>query len=195
MTHNLTTSCILLLGLVTDGAIAADELVDHRLEVRLYPSEQRLQVRDRIRLPEAAPLEFSLHQGLDPHIITPGASLSQTGLSLRPNLQENYRVNLPEGTREFVLEYGGRIAHDFQTREESPGRDQQLLAGTISTGGSVSRRRGRLVSGVSGQPPEFPTEREVPAGWHVVSQGAGPRESNTTDGQAADRLAGIQPAG
>jgi hypothetical protein len=162
---------------------ATQQLIEHRLEVKLFPDTQRLQVRDRIYLPAAAPPVFTLHRGLDPHIITPGVTLTKTAFSLRPGIQQTYRVNLPAGTRDFVIEYGGEIAHDFQTLQESPGRDRQLLAGTISAEGVF------LDAGVAwypvfrDSPHRFSLSVEVPDDWQALSQGAGPRETQSADGK------------
>jgi hypothetical protein len=182
LTYKLAYCFILLVGYATANAYSATQVIDHNLEVSLFPEEQTLRVRDRIHLPDDGPLEFTLHTGLDPHIITPGASLTQTGLSVYKTLLRNYQVTLPEGVRDFTLEYGGKIAHEFRTRKESPGRDQKLLSGTISSQGVF------LDAGVAWYPffpgthQTFSLTVEVPAKWQVVSQGTGPIET-TQDGK------------
>jgi hypothetical protein len=175
LTLKFTTCCILLFGCLPIFASTADDLVAHRLEVSLDPEAQRLQVRDRIHLPESAPLEFSLHRGLDPHIITPGATLTKTSSLLRRRILERYRVNLPAGTRDFVLEYGGKIAHDFQTLQESPGRNRQMLTGTISAEGVFLDASTGWYPVFQASHHRFSLSVELPKGWQAVSQGAGPR--------------------
>ena len=183
LTLKITTCCILLFGWLPFCASTTNGLITHRLEVRLDPEARRLEVKDRIQLPETAPLEFTLHRGLDPHIITPGVTLTKTPSFLRPSILEHYRVDMPAETRDFVIEYGGEISHDFQTLQESPGRDRQLLTGTISPEGVF------LDAGVGWYPvfPErlhrFSLSVELPEGWQAVSQGAGPRMESAAEGK------------
>ncbi|MGD8588545.1 MAG: M1 family aminopeptidase [Chromatiales bacterium] len=181
LTLKLSTCCILLFGWLPFCASTANELVSHRLEVRLEPESQRLQVRDRIHLPASAPVEFSLHRGLDPHIITPGVTLTKTASPLGSHILAHYRLNLPPDTRDFVVEYGGEIVHGFQTLRESPGRDRQLLAGTISSQGVF------LDGGVGWYPMfqgshyRFDLSVHLPQGWLAVSQGTGPQVATSED--------------
>jgi len=182
LTLKSITCCILLFACFPLTAASANALVEHRLELQLEPAAGRLQVRDRIHLPESAPSTFTLHRGLDPHIITPGVTLTKTALLQGPAILEEYQVNLPAGKRDFVIEYAGVIAHDFQTLQESPGRDRQLLAGTISAQGVF------LDAGVGWYPVfpgslhRFSLSVQLPEGWRAVSQGAGPTKLPAKDG-------------
>ena len=91
LTLKLSTCCILLIGWLFLHAASADELVAHRLEIKLNPETRSLQVTDRIHLPESTPLEFSLHRGLNPHIITPGVTLTKTASPQDSNILEHLR--------------------------------------------------------------------------------------------------------
>ena len=154
----------------------------HDLQVSLDPEGQRLTVTDRLQLPQAGPAEFLLHSGLDPATTTPGAQLISLGPAQGQVSLTAYRITLPAHESHFSLSYGGVIAHDFSTLRESPGRQRQQLAGTISP-------QGTYLDGASGWYPYFPgalqtfdLQVDLPEGWLAVSQGAGPAERPQPNG-------------
>ncbi len=166
--------CILPFLLVFFSPVKAAEIVHHEIQVKLQPGEKRLQVVDSIRLPADVPLEFLLHDGLNPQSLTEGVKIIETGRLEGAVPLVSYRVSSPENRRDFRLEYGGQIEHDFTTLKESPGRQRQRLSGTIS-------ERGIYLDGATGWYPRFPQtlqsfslEIELPDGWLAVSQGKGP---------------------
>ncbi len=176
MTQKTVYWFILLISIAAANSHAASPTIQHEIEVTLSPEEQTLWVKDHIHLPEKAPLEFTLHAGLEPRILSPGVQLTKTKtLAVRAPLQA-YRLTLPDDVRDFTLEYGGKIAHQIRTRSESPGRSQQLLSGTISGEGVF------LDAGVAWYPvfpntlQSFNLTIELPENWLAVSQGTGPAE-------------------
>ncbi|MEN8179923.1 MAG: M1 family aminopeptidase [Pseudomonadota bacterium] len=176
MTQKTVYWFILLINLAANTSYAASMVIQHEIEVSLSPEKQTLKVKDHIRLPENAPLEFKLHAGLDPRILTPGVLLTKIGAFTLGSPLQAYRVTLPEDVRDFTLEYGGKIAHQFRNRLESPGRSHQLLSGTISKNGVF------LDAGVAWYPvfpdtlQNFQLTIDIPEDWLAVSQGAGPIE-------------------
>jgi hypothetical protein len=166
--------CILPFLLMFFSPVKADEIVHHEIRVQLEPAEKRLQVVDSIRLPQGIPPEFLLHTGLKPRSLTQGVRIVETGRLDGAVPLVSYRVSLPDNRRDFRLEYGGQIDHDFTTLKESPGRQRQRLSGTIS-------EQGIYLDGATGWYPRFPEtlqhfslEIDLPDGWLAVSQGQGP---------------------
>ena len=176
----IVNTCKLLircLGLIYFGftcVYASSEVVDHQIQVRLMPQQQSIQVTDRISLSSDRPFEFTLHEGFQPQIQSASSKLVRTGQYSGDVKLEAYRIVPAQGQKEVVLSYGGKIAYEFSSRTESPGREQKLLSGTISEQGVF------LDGGVAWYPVirdalvTFTLSVQLPAGWSAVSQGAGP---------------------
>ena len=174
MTQKAARWFILFIGIIALQCHAADRVIQHDIEVSLFPEEQTLRVKDRIHLPRRTSLDFTLHAGLDPLILTPGVQLRKLRLPTLNSYLHTYRITLPDDLREFTLEYGGKISHAFRTLSESPGRSRQLLSGSISSDGVF------LDAGVAWYPvfadtmQTFRMQVTLPEEWLAISQGDGP---------------------
>ncbi len=163
--------------LLASRTLLAQSVVDHRIEVSIDPEAGSLSVKDTVTLPDNGNTEFTLHAGLKARILTPGVQLSQTNRANREIPLQGYRVSLPQGVKQFTLEYAGKIEHGFTTTHESTGRSRQRLAGTISSEGVF------LDAGVAWYPrfgdalKTFSLSVDLPNGWLVVSQGSGPAKA------------------
>ncbi len=181
LTRNFSIGCIALLWLCMSVVHATDGGLHHDLQVELDPAGQTLHVIDRITLTSDVEIQFVLHAGLQPRVTSTGAELIAAGRVDNGIELETYRLKLAAGTRMVTLEYGGRIAHEFQSLVESPGRRRQLLAGTISTDGVF------LDGGVAWYPliadrlVTFDLQVTMPKDWLVVSQGRGPETNRLAD--------------
>jgi len=104
---------ILLAGSFCPASLTAGERVRHALKVSLYPAEQGLTAEDRITVPEnlLPEFRFRLHEGLNPTLLTRGATLVREGKERASVPVESYRITLPLGIKTFTLQYGGQISH------------------------------------------------------------------------------------
>ena len=155
-------------------AQAALEPIHHRIDVRLDPAEQSLQVSDYIQLRQSGSFEFSLHAGLQPGSTTPGVKLQLIDRDSGEVPIETYRVRLPPGQTGFQLEYTGRIAHQMQTLRESRGRQRQLLSGTISAEGVFLSASTAWYPRFDDRLQTYSLQAQLPQDWYAVSQGQGP---------------------
>jgi hypothetical protein len=174
MTNKLFISCILPPLLWFCSPIHAMETLHQKLEVKLQPQAESLQVSVQLTLPKNVSPNFLLHRGLNPISQTPGVRIEETEQIDGPVPLAAYRVQLPDKINRFTLTYGGRISHHLTRLKESPGRSRERLAGTISS-------QGIHLDAATGWYPQFPgslqsftLEAELPDGWLAVSQGAGP---------------------
>lgn len=174
LTSFFTRGCILCTIFIFGQAQAEAETIAHRLHVNLLPQQHSLRVQDEIHFPATDRASFVLHAGLDPRIITPGATLTKTGQLLGRVPLETYLVTLPAESDHFTLSYTGMIEHELSRETESPGRSHQQLAGLIAPDGV-------FLDGGSAWYPVFPDalqtfslEVELPQGWSAISQGSGP---------------------
>ncbi|MET0065816.1 MAG: M1 family aminopeptidase [Candidatus Thiodiazotropha sp.] len=172
----LLSACLI----ATHPAFAA-EAVHHDLQVELDPLNHRLQVTDRIRLSHPDQNRFWLHDGLQPESLTEGVSIEVEGRSKGPIPVVAYRLRMPEKTGQVTLRYAGKIEHPRTSYQESPGRQQEQLAGTLSEEGIY------LDAGVAWYPrfPDtlqtFSLRATLPEGWLAVSQGEGPKIETRSD--------------
>jgi aminopeptidase N len=153
---------------------AHDPRVHHRLQVVIDPNAQTLSVIDDITLNHGAGVTFTLHAGLQPHSSTPGVTLEKLAVTQDDGQFEVYRVSLPEGGDSFSLRYAGRISRDFRSRTESPGRQQQLLDGTISADGVFLSGSVAWYPVIDHALATFELDVTLPKGWVAISQGRGP---------------------
>jgi aminopeptidase N len=183
---------ILILSSATFGQ------VNHDLKIKLYPDNHRIEVIDKITLPDVStkpePLLFTLHQGLNPEILDKNIILrksfgAEAGrfFSNNPSLQhsnikmELFEIKLPPGTSQFTLKYAGEIFHPVEEYGEEYARSFSSSPGIISP-------QGIFLNGSSFWYPHFINELvtfrmdvELPAGWSCVSQGARTKHSTGTD--------------
>ncbi|MES9854109.1 MAG: M1 family aminopeptidase [Candidatus Thiodiazotropha sp. L084R] len=152
----------------------ASSLVQHNLQVELNTNKHYLHVVDQIELGGIEQREFLLHDGLNPRSLTPGVTIKRKGSVSGSIPITVYRLSMPEGQHSITLEYDGVISHQLKRSQESPGRSQERLAGTISPEGTY------LDAGVAWYPyfqnslQTFSMSVSVPEDWLVISQGEGP---------------------
>jgi acetylornithine deacetylase/succinyl-diaminopimelate desuccinylase-like protein len=160
------------------GQQVVAETVHHRIEVRLEPSENRLEVTDRVTLPEAsdgAAVDFLLHAGLEPRLDGEGGRLSRlpapdTDGSAAP--LERYSIDLEPGATGFTLAYGGTIHHPVRTQGREYARSFGSSPGIIAP-------QGVFLGGASHWCPSFEVPWlatfeltvDLPEDWRSVSQG------------------------
>ncbi len=167
---------------------AAFGQVKHDIKVKLDPESHRIEVVDKITLPEESlekgPLHFTIHEGLKPEILEKDIVLRNTFgaeagrfFSDNPSLQhstikmELFDVSMPEGINQFTLKYAGEIYHPVKEYGEEYARSFSVSPGIISP-------EGIFLSGSSIWYPNFVEKMvtfnmdvEMPAGWSSVSQG------------------------
>ena len=145
----------------------------HELDVLIFPREGLLTVIDTISLPEDFPSDFtfSLHKNMNPRSVTPGVTISSLSDNHDLSVSESFSVNLSPGTKQFTIEYHGRIRHPIQHYGKEYARSIQQTPGIIS-------QEGIYLSGGSFWYPRldknmltFNMSVRLPDGWSVVSQG------------------------
>ncbi|MES9940961.1 MAG: M1 family aminopeptidase [Candidatus Thiodiazotropha sp. 6PLUC2] len=153
---------------------AASSLIQHNLQVELNSDKHYLHVIDQIELADIEQREFLLHDGLNPRSLTPGVAIKRLGSVSGSIPIAAYRLSMPEGQQTITLEYDGVISHQLRRTQESPGKSQERLPGTISSKGAY------LDAGVAWYPyfqnslQTFLMRVSLPEGWLAISQGEGP---------------------
>ncbi len=141
-------------------------VVHHRLEVTIDPSAGRLEVTDELwPVDPKKGVEFLLHEGLRPRLLTPGARLSG-GERLRTSVPaRRWRVELPETAASLRLRYRGEIRH--------PPREGELHAtpGTLSSQGVELSPATLWYPWIADRLVTFQMRLSLPRGWHGISQG------------------------
>jgi hypothetical protein len=164
----------------------------HALEVRLFPDRATLEVTDEITLPQARrEFEFLLHDGLNPRVITPGASLSPRRRFPGRVPVRGYQVRFEQPARTLTLVYGGEIAHPLQTLSQGYAGGRRTTPGIISD-------QGVFLAGSSYWYPQpmsgermvaFSLRTRLPDGWLAVSQGRGVKDgSGWEESQPQDEI-------
>jgi aminopeptidase N len=159
------------------AASAQADVLHHALEVRVDPAAHRLEVRDRVRLPDAAPsaLVLRLHAGLSPRLVGEGATLTPLrtpGDADDPVPLEAYRVVLEPGVRRFALDYGGEIQHPVTDRGEEYARSFRVSPGLIAPEGVFLGGSSHWWPRIEGLPLlGFEMTVDLPEAWRSVSQG------------------------
>lgn len=161
--------------------------VHHELKITLHPEEHRIEVEDRVALPEqrtpsGGTISFLLHEGLAPTSLTPGVEIvreekpSKSMLGIDPEEidmrlpLEEYRVTFPAGKREFVLKYQGTIDHPEEEGEEYA-RSFGETPGALSPGGIYLAASTFWYPWFDAGRVTFAVEVQSPKGWEVISQG------------------------
>ncbi len=165
---------VLLTALLAGNAQAnGSGIVKHELAVRLEPASGELSVEDTLLLPAAwmkngkVP-EFTLHAGLAPSALTPGARVERVG---RNGLLEHFRLVLPPAEHSVTLRYRGRIRHALRPVAEGIGRHERRTPGTISPEGVILSRGTAWYPVFGRELLSFALAADLPAGWMAVSQG------------------------
>jgi len=161
----------------------------HRADVSLDPDRHTLRVTDEITLSgEAlsdAPLVLTLHAGLAPTCLTPGARLTLLTSEPDPHIGindggedgetapgERYAVTLVAGMRSFALRYGGVIHHPPAQEGAEHDRSFGTSAGVIASEGVYLAGASRWLAALDDGLFTFDLSVTAPAGWDVMSQGS-----------------------
>ena len=191
----------------TAGPAAAKEpaapvaALTHDVHATLVPDRELLFVEDTLTLsPELRArlgdsVVFSLHAGLSPERVGPGAPLvaKPHGPSPRPGVDdggqeaapvpvESFELTLAPGERQFTVRYGGRVFHAVEDRGEEYARKSGTSPGLVSKDGAVLSGSTRWLPFLSDDLVSFTLEARVPAGWDVVSQGRRTRHDREASG-------------
>lgn len=147
--------------------------ISHNLQVRLFPGEHRLVVKDTITIPVTTDreLHFLLHKGLGPKSTTPGVIIRKEPDDHDNTLFDSFKVMLPADLRTFTVEYQGSIYHVIEAFGQEQARGFSLTPGIISedvvylTGSSYWYPvfDSKLIS--------FSLQAELPSPWNALSQG------------------------
>jgi len=167
----------------------AGELIEHRLEVELYPEAHRLSVKDTIVLPEghSGPVAFRLHPGLEPRVLDPGVVVERARLrelarwvgdeSAGPISAEYFEIDLPSGVRQFTLQYEGSIHHPVRDQRQEYARSFGVSPGLIGPEGVFLAGTSLWYPQIDAPGISFHLDVRLPAGWRSVSQGERLRQS------------------
>jgi len=156
---------------------ASAEAVRHALQVRVDPSAHRLEVQDRITLPEGAPesLTLRLHAGLSPRLTGEGASLMpvpEPAVDDAAVPRETYLLAVEPGVRHFTVGYGGEIHHPITDQGEEYARSFGVSPGIIGPEGVFLGGSSHWIPQIEGLPTlDFEMTVSLPEGWRSVSQG------------------------
>ena len=163
--------------------------VHHDARVTLVPERGLVLVEDRVTLSAALRARlgdrvvFSLHAGLSPERVGPGAPLAPSaggpvlrdggdaGEGRRPVPVEHLAVDLARGERTFTVRYGGPIAHPVEQGGEEYARSMAETPGLVSRDGVLLSGATRWLPLLSDDLVTFTLDVRVPRGWDAVSQG------------------------
>jgi len=173
--------CLLWLSSSPAGAV-----VHHDIEVVVNADRSHIEVTDTLTVPDgqASIVDFALHPGLAPRMLTPGVGLTviergtETGKPVptiatqipEPELLR-YRVELPAGQTRFTVRYQGVIRHELEQGGEEYARRFRESAGTISEQGVFLAGSSFWYPRISGELMTFDLSLRLPPGWYGMSQG------------------------
>jgi len=178
--HRVWLVCLLWLPA---HALAA---VHHDLAVVVGVDRGHIEVTDTITVSGNAvrELEFTLHPGLSPEVLTRAAKLTasgradgadspaQTGETQGADPRPaHYRVELPAGQQQFTLRYHGVIRHALQQDGAEYARGFRETAGTITTQGVFLAGRSLWYPDIAGELMSFDLSVRLPPDWYGMSQG------------------------
>jgi aminopeptidase N len=177
--HRLALHCVgvyLACSLMPSAAWAD---LHHALEVTLDLAEHTLTVVDTItREGASGPLEFELHPGMTPEVVTEGVRLEVLEAKTPPApdvaaavIPRHYRVLLPAGQDRFELRYQGRIRHALHPQGEDYARGYSETAGMIDDQGVFLPDRSYWYPQVAGEALTFDLKLLLPPGWIGMTQG------------------------
>ncbi len=164
----------------------AGAAVHHALEVVVSADRGHIEVTDTITLAagKARELDFLLHAGLTPEVLTRGVKLTAIEADAEADAPAadsatnsvgpepvRYRIELPDGQTRFTMHYQGVIRHELQRTGAEYARGFQETPGTITA-------QGVFLTGGSYWYPRFTNEMltfdlalRLPSGWYGMSQG------------------------
>ena len=164
----------------------AGATVHHALEMTLDTGRGYIEVTDTVTVgaDSVRELEFELHPGLRPRIVTPGIRLTAIGGGAGRGLPAlniaaesaaleplRYQLQLPEGVERFTLHYHGHIRHALQQAGEEYARGFRETPGTISAQGVFLAGRSYWYPHIQGALMTFGLDVRLPPGWYSMSQG------------------------
>ncbi|MCP3871245.1 MAG: M1 family metallopeptidase [Gammaproteobacteria bacterium] len=178
----MKTSILLILFLVLPGLLNAARsptTVHHQLEINLTPRDSTIEVTDTLTLPEETEvIEFMLHAGMNPKILTGQAVISRLRSYSGPVPVQSYRVRFATPSRTLKIRYAGKIHHPLESRSGGYGGRRQSTPGSIS-GDSVFLGAATYWYPVIGKRlVSFRLQATLPDGWTLVSQGKPLEEGN-----------------
>jgi hypothetical protein len=154
---------------------AAQQPVEHTLDVTLEPADGRIVVRDFVKLTAGLPTElrFSLNAGLSVRIEERGIALTAADITPESKHLRQYTVTVPPAKRRFTLRYEGQLA-----AQEAQSENSAVISG-----------EGVYLDDQSGWYPIFDNQLlrfklsvHLPSGWDAVSQGKRGPETRTGRG-------------
>ena len=149
--------------------------ISHNLQVKLFPEEHRLSVKDTITItiPATSRHEFNflLHRGLGPESTTPGVTISKEADGHEKTLFDSFKVMLPPGLRTFTLQYQGSIYHPVEAFGKEQARGFSLTPGIISDDVVYLSGSSYWYPVFDSKLISFSLEVELPHPWDAVSQG------------------------
>jgi len=160
--------------------------VHHNLEVAVDTDRGYIEVTDTITVSggKSRELEFALHPGLTPVLLTRGLELksiegkAETHLPALNAATESvapepvhYRIELPAGQARFTLRYQGHIRHELQQGGEEYARHFRETAGTITTQGVFLAGSSFWYPHITDELLTFDLSLRLPQGWYGMSQG------------------------
>ncbi len=159
--------------LAATPSAASDLPLKHAVSIVLLPDTQQLRVQDRIELPESLRregVEFTLSDKLNITASRPAVDKLPGGSA---DGQARYRIPSAPGDGVLELTYEGTMDHALSDQKEEYTRGFRETRGIIG-------QEGVYLDGDSGWVPRFSDglmrfslEVQLPAGWHVISQGNG----------------------
>ena len=164
--------------------LLAQAAVHHELQVTVNPDQHTIEVTDTITAPATGRLEFALHPGLKPEILTTGVRLIALGggpfdhsppeddPEARDDVAPEYfRVQLPPEQANFTLRYAGRIEHVLRQRGAEYARSFSETPGTISAEGVFLSGQSYWYPHIADELVTFDLELRLPDPWFGMSQG------------------------
>jgi len=164
----------------------AGAVVHHDLEVVINTDRGHIEVTDTLTFPDgqARALDFLLHPGLTPEMLSPGVGLtaieraSEIGMSVPASAAETpapepvrYRVELPAGQNRFTVRYQGYIQHELQQGGEEYARRFRETAGTVSEQGVFLAGSSFWYPLIKGEMVTFDLALRLPQDKYGMSQG------------------------
>ncbi len=152
---------------------ATDLPLRHALSVALTPETNGLRVSDRITLPETlcqAGTEFTLHEALQITASTP--AVEPVEQQPQPP-RRSYRLSSKPQDGVLELTYEGSIRHELSEQKEEYTRGFRQTAGIIGPEGVYLDGGSAWVPQFDDRLIQFTVEVQMPAPWHVISQGNG----------------------
>ena len=147
--------------------------ISHNLQVKLFPDQHRLVVKDTINIPVTSRQEFHflLHRGLKPKSPTPGVIISKETDGREKTLFDSFKVMLGPGLHTFTIEYHGIIYHPVEDAEKEQARGFSETQGVITEDVVYLAGSSYWYPVFDSKLISFSLQVEIPHNWEAVSQG------------------------